>query len=138
MNVKISEMTSATSLDGTELVPIVQSGVSKKTSIADICNPLSVVVGQRSNNIHLSITTAWSAGQVTIPLESLYINYGNDYELTNDGTIKVGSKPKVVKITSQISPYGLTTGSHSFSCGIKRKRNGNVESLGRSRTSCSC
>lgn len=32
MNVKISEMTSATSLDGTELVPIVQSGVSKKAT----------------------------------------------------------------------------------------------------------
>lgn len=36
MNVKISEMPSATSLDGTELVPIVQSGVSKNTTIGDL------------------------------------------------------------------------------------------------------
>lgn len=32
MNIKISEMTSATSLDGTELIPIIQSGVSKKVT----------------------------------------------------------------------------------------------------------
>lgn len=36
MNIKISEMSSATSLDGTELVPIVQSGVSKKATVSAI------------------------------------------------------------------------------------------------------
>ncbi len=35
-NIKISEMPSATSLDGTELVPIVQSGVSKKATVTQM------------------------------------------------------------------------------------------------------
>jgi hypothetical protein len=37
-NTKISELTAATSLDGTESVPIVQSGVTKKSTTQDIAN----------------------------------------------------------------------------------------------------
>lgn len=90
----------------------------------------SIVIGERTSNTTLTITTAWSAGQVKVPLQNLYLNQGNDYSLTNDGTIKVGARPKLVKITSQISPYGWYVSTSSFSVGIKRKRNGVVETLG--------
>lgn len=53
MNVKISEMPSATSLDGTELVPIVQSGVSKKTTTQELMPSITWRKIYNSNHIRL-------------------------------------------------------------------------------------
>lgn len=41
-NIKISEMPSATSVGGSDLIPIVQSGVSKQTSLTTINTPVDI------------------------------------------------------------------------------------------------
>jgi len=83
-NIKISEMPSATSLDGTELVPIVQNGVSKKVTKQILTN----------NNYSTSeqVVGTWIDGKPiyrkTIPLTNLptannYIDTSIGYSLND-------------------------------------------------------
>lgn len=133
MSKKISELTSAVSITGTEEVPIVQSGETKKatvdllrptiaTSITssstntevagakavyDKVNEASLCVGSIDTNKNLTITTAWSSGSKIIPLDSFTTNVGGDYTKSSDGGIIVGSAPKLIEIQAQLTPYTL-------------------------------
>ena len=72
MGVKISELTSATSLTGSEELPIVQSGTTKKTTIAEVQNiatykyAITSVSGTKSTNAWQNFTNTYTTE--TIPI----------------------------------------------------------------------
>ena len=63
---KVSALTTATTLDGTELVPVVQGGASKKTTVADIRT--IDVVKQVTSDLTNSTTSAAVITALTSPL----------------------------------------------------------------------
>lgn len=85
-DVKISELTSAASLDGTEIVPIVQSGSTVKTTAQDIAN----LGGGGSSYTEVSGTLA--AGNTSITL--------SDASITTSSTIDIYTSPTAVNYTS--------------------------------------
>lgn len=94
MNVKISEMPSATSLDGTELVPIVQSGVSKNVTKQILTN------NNYSTTEH--IVGTWIDGK---PLYEKTIKYTTALTSSNNIPHNV-SNISMVFVSSGFIPYG--------------------------------
>jgi hypothetical protein len=105
-NSKISALTAATTpLAGTEVLPVVQSGVTKQVSVADLT--AGRAVSASSLTLTGSPLAVGSGGTGLTTLTANRIPYGNgtsafqsSANLTFDGTnLKVGSKttPTVVK-----------------------------------------
>lgn len=155
MSVKISELTSASSVGDSDLIPIVQSGTTKKatadkikptisTSITssstnsevagakatyDLHNDVSFIVCALTSTHRITISQAWSSGAQSVPLDSIALSNGSDYSL-NSGKIKVGSKPKVIELSICISPYSLDgDATVTYQGIIRRIRNGTKTNL---------
>lgn len=158
MSIKISELPSASSVTSSDAIPIVQSGTTKKVTVGtmvpavatsitssstneqvagakavyDSKNALSLCVGRVRTNKSITVTTAWSSGSKIVPLDDFLTNVGGDYTISSDGGIVVGSKPKVVEITAQLTPYNFplpSSGAYDYQLVLKRKRNGTTEAI---------
>lgn len=108
MSIKISELPQASTVNNTDLIPIVQEGTTKQATAGMISptNEVSFIVCALTSTHRITISQAWSSGAQSVPLDSITLSSGSDYSL-NNGKIKVGSKPKVVELSICISPYSL-------------------------------
>lgn len=93
-DVKISELTSAASLDGTEIVPIVQSGSTVKTTAQDIAD-----LGGGSG--FTIVTGTLTAGSTSLVLQ--------DASITTSSLILYGSEVMGVYPTNMVASTGSLT-----------------------------
>lgn len=111
---KVSEMTTATALDGTELVPVIQDGSNKKTTTQDIAdlgiggstgsvdNAILRADGTGGNTAKSSQATITDAGVMYIPGSSTNaaeIRLGED---SDNGSNYIGLKP-AASVTNSIT-----------------------------------
>lgn len=90
-DVKISQLTAASTLDGTEVVPIVQSGATKKTTTQDIAD-------LASGGGYTVVTGTLAAGSTSLTLQ--------DASITSNSLIFYGSEVLGVYPTSMTATTG--------------------------------
>lgn len=114
MNIKISEMPQATTLSGDETIPIVQSGVSKKTDINSINNVRPYIAVRFGNNQAIALPN-WSGSPTVMPFSTENYHRGNAFTFdSTNHTITVGSGVSAVKFTLVIG-HDEVSGEASFS-----------------------
>lgn len=91
-DVKISELTSAASLDGTEIVPIVQSGSTVKTTAQDIAD-----LGGGGGASYTEVTGTLSAGSTSLTLSDASITSSSTLDFY---TSVYGVNPTAVSIST--------------------------------------
>lgn len=108
MSTKISELPSATSLTGTEEIPLVQTGTTKKADInAIIGGAVSYCVAKTNTNHNITINTTGSNNATFIPLDVITKYNGDDFTLATSKNVKIASH-KIIEISGFINPWGLS------------------------------
>lgn len=106
-NVKISEMPSATSVSGSDLIPIVQGGVSKKASVSQLADNDFIQI-RNTSDYSKSVSGNWN--KYFIPLTTIYNSKGTSLTLNStDGTVVIGSDISRVKVSLNFAIAGATS-----------------------------
>jgi hypothetical protein len=115
-NLKISELPSASALQGTELFPIVQSGTTSQTTLSDIDNyliatSLTVAAGETVNLsdatyanlslLKLTYTAAGGSENMTMNLPDATTNANRLIRFISDTTFTTNTKVNLTAINSQ-------------------------------------
>ena len=91
-DVKISELTSAAALDGTELVPVVQNGSTVQTTTQDIAD-----LGGGGGASYTDVTGTLTAGSTTLTLSDASITTSSTLDFY---TSVYGVNPTAVSIST--------------------------------------
>ena len=90
MATKISDLTSVSSLDGSELIEVVQSGANKKVSSKDLNHSIEMFKLHSSNIIYVTFTN----GYAQVPF-SVLDNFNNNEPLAFTGFCGAGNNHAV-------------------------------------------
>lgn len=123
MNIKISEMPQATSVSGSDVIPIVQSGVSKKANVSQL-NDISLIVA--NSTVQNNITTTGSYTAVKVSVNNALVQRRTDYTIS-DGDIIVGALPKLIEVNLIAIPVINVAGGYVV--GVRRIRNGTATAI---------
>lgn len=102
MGIKISDLTSATSLTGSEEFPIVQAGNTKKTTINEINGCLNAIKVTLNSNSSFTKSSAWAWQIVPINNQEFLYGTGLSFNSTNHSVV-IGENVSVVEVTYTIT-----------------------------------
>lgn len=116
-NIKISQLNNATTpLAGTEVVPIVQSGATKKVTVSNIVSGKQDTLVSGTNIKTVQSTTILGSGDVTITDANLSTS---DITTNNVSTSKHGFAPKLPNNTTQFLRGDGTWASPAVSVAVQ-------------------
>lgn len=125
MSIKISELPQASTVNNTDVIPIVQSGTTKQVTAGILQNPTRNYISIRNTaNVSIISTGNWSSHQVK--LTTLYYSSGSKFSL-NDGAIRIGAGVSKIKATLNMAIQG---GTNETSPIIRKKTSGETSWVG--------
>lgn len=96
-DIKISALPAATALDGSELVPIVQAGVTSQSTVKDVSAVLKIKVSLSSaqilalNSVPITIVPAQGANTMIVPVRVVINKHYNSVTYTTNINLVLGA-----------------------------------------------
>jgi len=94
MSIKISELPQASTVNNTDVIPIVQGGITKKATKEMIATNDLKMISCKINSNYTGNLVGWTP--TTIPLDTVIVNEGNCFTLSNNKII-VGAGVSLVR-----------------------------------------